>query len=57
MAQKFLTKVLIVVYMWIHYLFVLLLLNLHIIYTFQKNNLIFNYNFLINFINIFINPY
>ena len=57
MAQKFLTKVLIVVYMWIHYLFVLLLLNLHIIYTFQKNNPIFNYNFLINFINIFINPY
>ena len=56
MAQKFLTKVLIVVYMWINYLFVLLLLNLHIIYMFQKNNLIFNYNFLINFINIFINP-
>ena len=55
MAQKFLTKVLIFVYMWINYLFVLLLLNLHIIYTFQKNNLIFNYNFLINFINIFIN--
>ena len=48
MAQKFLTKVLIVVYMWINYLFVLLLLNLHIIYMFQKNNLIFNYNFLIN---------
>ena len=57
MAQKFLTKVLIFVYMWINYLFVLLLLNLHIIYMFQKNNLIFNYNFLINFINIFINPY
>ena len=57
MAQKFLTKVLIFVYMWINYLFVLLLLNLHIIYTFQKNNLIFNYNFLINFINIFIDPY
>jgi len=57
MAQKFLTKVLIFVYMWINYLFVLLLLNLHIIYTLQKNNLIFNYNFLINFINIFINPY
>jgi len=56
MAQKFLTKVLIFVYMWINYLFVLLLLNLHIIYMFQKNNLIFNYNFLINFINIFINP-
>ena len=57
MAQKFLTKVLIFVYMWINYLFVLLLLNLHIIYMLQKNNLIFNYNFLINFINIFINPY
>ena len=56
MAQKFLTKVLIFVYKWINYLFVLLLLNLHIIYMFQKNNLIFNYNFLINFINIFINP-